>query len=207
MCTGSNFADVGCDSPTLHTTYFVTSSSKLYAAPESAASPTQTAAATHSSSSGAGAAAGATATAATATWEQTGGALLSDTAAVASKLLGVVGMALSLGGDTPQYDYYTHYGYAADKDNFANGLRPGAFATRGPLMTGAQAEQQLALPPRLTPPNSYYTVRIMKDMVPVIGPGIVAPRYGRPGGGIEYQFPEGTPSGSVTGPFPLPPQE
>lgn len=38
----------------------------------------------------------------------------------------------------------------------------------------------------------------------VVGPEIVAPHYGQPGGGIEYTFPQGTPPGSVAGPNPIP---
>jgi len=117
---------------------------------------------------------------------------------------------LSLSGDTVQQDYYRHYGYAADAPNFAKGLLPGSFATtaNGPPLTGLQAQQQLALPARSGLPNAYYNVTVPRGLVPVEGPTPVEPEpdyNNAPGGGIQYRFPEGTPPGSVTGPYPLPP--
>ena len=71
-------------------------------------------------------------------------------------------------------------------------------------MHGKTAQEKLALPHE-TPPDAYYKVRVGTE-TPVIEHGTVratdVPK--RPGGGIEYTFPEGTPSGSVNGPFPIP---
>ena len=95
--------------------------------------------------------------------------------------------------------------YADDAAKFKDGLRPGSYAThaRGRPMSGTTAQQKLALPHE-TPPNSYYKVRV-DSSVPVNGPGPVQPTQVpmRPGGGIEYTFPNGTPPGSVQGPFPI----
>lgn len=110
-----------------------------------------------------------------------------------------------LSGDTPQYQYYRHYGYSDQAPLFAGGLNPGSFATSadGPPMTGVQAQQNLALP-RGTP-NAYYNVTVSPyENVPVIGPMVVQPANEQPGGGVEYQFPAGTPPGSVKGPYPIP---
>jgi RHS repeat-associated protein len=100
---------------------------------------------------------------------------------------------------------FRHYGYAADAPKFAGGLYPGSFATtaNGPPLTGEQAQRLLALPPRASVPDSYYTVTVGPN-TPVLGPSTVQPAYGQPGGGIEYTFPEGTVRGSVTGPTPIP---
>jgi len=70
-------------------------------------------------------------------------------------------------------------------------------------MTGATAQQKLALPHDPVP-NAYYKVQVGPN-VKVNGPGPVQPTQApiRPGGGIEYTFPNGTPPGSVTGPFPI----
>src|SRR5436190_6198206 len=94
----------------------------------------------------------------------------------------------------------------ADAANFAGGLRPGSFATTasGTPMTGQQAQALLALPPRATVPDAYYPVSV--DVLhPVEGPNPVTPANGQPGGGVEYEFPEGTPPGSVGPPVPIPP--
>lgn len=111
---------------------------------------------------------------------------------------------LVIGGDSRELDTYLHYGFAADAAKFERGLRAGGFATKGPLMTGPQAQQMLALPHQL-PPDSVYTVQVTSS-VPVIGPMTVQPTSVPPrmGGGTEYIFPSGTPAGSVTGPYPLP---
>ena len=99
---------------------------------------------------------------------------------------------------------YVHYGYAADASKFVGGLRAGGYATQGPIMTGPQAQQLLALP-HASPPDAYYIVRVPRS-VPVVGPGPVAPTVVPPrsGGGVEFIFPAGTPPGSVSGPRPLP---
>ena len=101
---------------------------------------------------------------------------------------------------------FRHYGYAEDAIKFEGGLKPGSYAThgRGRPMHGKTAQEKLALPHE-TPPDAYYKVRVGTE-TPVIEHGTVratdVPK--RPGGGIEYTFPEGTPSGSVNGPFPIP---
>jgi hypothetical protein len=115
-----------------------------------------------------------------------------------------MGALLSLSGDTPCDRMFIHYGYASDVSKFAGGLNPNAYATQGPIMTGLEAQQLLALPHEL-PPNSYYRVVVPND-VAAIGPLPVQPTTVplRTGGGIEFKFPNGTPPGSVAGPYPLP---
>jgi len=101
---------------------------------------------------------------------------------------------------------FRHYGYAKDASKFEGGLRPGTFAThaRGHPMHGTTAQQKLALPHKASP-DAYYKVRVGSD-VPIRGPGAVQSTQTpiRPGGGIEYVFPGGTPPGSVEGPFLIP---
>jgi hypothetical protein len=103
---------------------------------------------------------------------------------------------------------FRHYGYAEDASKFGGGIKPGGYAThaRGRPMSGRTAQNKLALPHE-QPPNAYYKVNVDPKTTPVIGPRPVQPTNvpPRPGGGIEYIFPEGTPPGSVTGPFPIPP--
>jgi len=100
---------------------------------------------------------------------------------------------------------FRHYGYAEDAAMFEAGLNPGGYAThaRGRPMGGATAQERLALPHE-TPPDAYYRIRIGPD-TPVQGPSPVRRTEipPRTGGGIQYYFPEGTPSGSVEGPFPI----
>lgn len=101
---------------------------------------------------------------------------------------------------------FRHYGYAEDAPKFKGGLREGSYAThaKGRPMHGSTAQQKLALPHE-QPPNAYYKVKVGPD-VPVNGPSPVQPTTvpPRPGGGVEYTFPKGTPPGSVEGPFPIP---
>jgi hypothetical protein len=101
---------------------------------------------------------------------------------------------------------YRHYGYAEDASKFEGGLRPGGYAThsRGRPMTGASAQVRLALPHE-RPPNAYYKITVGPG-VRVVGPGPVRPTAipSRQGGGTEYVFPDGTPPGSVEGPFAIP---
>jgi len=105
----------------------------------------------------------------------------------------------------PKTTTFRHYGFADDAARFEDGLRPGAYAThaRGRPMSGTTAQQKLALP-HDPAPNAYYKVRVGSN-VKVNGPGPVQPTQApiRPGGGIEYTFPNGTPPGSVTGPFQI----
>lgn len=102
---------------------------------------------------------------------------------------------------------FRHYGYAKDAAKFEKGLKPGAFGThaRGRPMSGKTAQDKLALPHE-TPPDSYYKVSVGDD-VPVTGPSKVTATDVPPrsGGGSEYQFPQGTPPGSVEGPFGVKP--
>ncbi|MHB9054463.1 MAG: RHS repeat-associated core domain-containing protein [Thermoleophilia bacterium] len=111
-----------------------------------------------------------------------------------------------LGSAAKRVKSYRHYGYAEDAADFAQGLRPGTYAThaRGRPMSGTSAQQRLALPHE-TPPNAYYKVTVGPE-TPVYGPRRVPSSTlpPRSGGGFEYTFPEGTPPGSVTGPFPIP---
>jgi len=100
---------------------------------------------------------------------------------------------------------FTHFGYAEDAANFANGLRKGSFAAgrATTIESGAEAVETLALPGRATPPNASYRVtpewwRYVK------GPTRVAPANGQPGGGWEYNCPTGTGPGTVSGPKPIP---
>ena len=68
-------------------------------------------------------------------------------------------------------------------------------------MLGTTAKKKLSLPHQ-HPPDSYYEIKI-NDNDPVVGPNPVKPEFGQPGGGIEFIFPNGTPPGPVTGPFPI----
>lgn len=71
-------------------------------------------------------------------------------------------------------------------------------------MHGSTAQDRLSLPHQ-APPDAYYKVRVPEGH-PVRGPNPVDPTDVPPrgGGGLEYTFPEGTPAGSVEGPFPIP---
>jgi len=119
-----------------------------------------------------------------------------------ASIVGILGSLL--GGSTPQPLRFRHYGFSKDAGSFAGGLRPGSFATTaaGPPMTGIQAQALLALP-HAQPPNAYYNVTVQIH-IPVIGPNPVDPQFGQPGGGVQYQFPRGTPPGSVGPPNPIP---
>ncbi|MEA3034703.1 MAG: hypothetical protein QOH04_462 [Sphingomonadales bacterium] len=110
-------------------------------------------------------------------------------------------MVFSLGGDTCQTcdQVYYHYGYASQSASFANGLSPGAYATPVGTYTATQARAYLALPSNRPLPDAVYTVTVTSG-TPMLGPIIVAPKYGQPGGGIEVQFPSGTAPGTVSGP-------
>ena len=102
---------------------------------------------------------------------------------------------------------FRHYGYAEDAASFANGLNPGGYATsaRGRPMSGRRAQQKLALPHE-QPPDCYFRIVADPTTIRILGPRHVR-RSKIPlrlGGGIEYVFPEGTPPGSVSGPFAIP---
>jgi len=133
--------------------------------------------------------------------------VVSDTPVLQSFGFGVLFLPFLLSGDTPQNIYY-HYGYAADASRFSNGMSPGSFATITWTYTGEEARRSLSLPsfyrdgsPRPLP-DAYYRVTVSSG-IPVIGPTPVAPHYGQPGGGLEVTFPQGTPPGSVAGPYPV----
>lgn len=123
----------------------------------------------------------------------------------AARILGPIGAILSLSGDTPGPSRFRHYGYSDQAGLFANGLKRGSFATTasGAPLTGSQAQSLLALPSRGSVPDAYYNVTVSRNH-PVIGPSIVTPANGQPGGGVEYRFPEGTPPGSVGPPNSIP---
>jgi RHS repeat-associated protein len=128
-----------------------------------------------------------------------------STESISLLTIGALLAPFALTGDTPQPRQFRHYGYKSQAANFSSGLRPGAYATTasGTPLTGQQAQSLLALPARTTLPNAYYKVTVSRS-VPVIGPSIVKPANGQPGGGEEYIFPEGTPPGSVSGPNSIP---
>lgn len=117
----------------------------------------------------------------------------------------VAGIVAQIGGDTPQQQVFRHYTNDANPADFANGLNPNSFATTadGPAMAAQQAQSSLSLE---NLPTVYYNVTIEAGAVPVDGSTTVDPIYDpfQPGGGTEFMFPEGTPPGSVTGPYPLP---
>lgn len=99
---------------------------------------------------------------------------------------------------------FRHYGYAKDAEKFKGGLRRKSYAThgKGRPMKGKTAQEKLDLP-RSKPPDAYYKVKVGTE-VPVKGPTAVEPyKHGHKGGGVEYYFPEGTPPGSVSGPFSI----
>jgi hypothetical protein len=102
---------------------------------------------------------------------------------------------------------FRHYGYADDAPHFEQGIKPGGYAThaRGRPMSGIVAQQRLALPHE-QPPDAYYRITIDPTRTPVEGPRAVLPMAIPPrhGGGVEYIFPDGTPAGSVEGPFSIP---
>ncbi len=110
---------------------------------------------------------------------------------------------------------FRHYGYAEQAANFEDGLRPGGFAAPSSesIVSGRVALQRYALPPKSSAPNSYYVVEPPPGTA-IIGPRRVMPRLWRDGwkpvprfpNGMEVKFPEGTPPGSVSGPWPLPDQ-
>lgn len=129
--------------------------------------------------------------------------LASGLESLALKALGVAGLALSLSRDTPNQRYFRHYTSDTNPGDFARGLNAGSYATTGygPVMTPKQAQMSLSL--KVTP-TVYYDVTIYSGDIPIEGPSPVSARFGQPGGGTEFIFPQGTPPGSVTGPFPLP---
>ena len=97
---------------------------------------------------------------------------------------------------------YYHYGYGAQAANFANGLRPGGFATSEGDLAGAEAQSGLALPRPTAPPDAVYIVTPPPG-TPIRANPVAEPNFGQPGGLPEYQFPVGTPAGSVSGPTPI----
>lgn len=103
---------------------------------------------------------------------------------------------------------YRHYGYAKDASSFKDALwKKRAYATTaaGRPMSGRVAQDKLALK-HPEPPDCYYLVTIDPKEITVRGPTIERPCKNPPrkGGGGVYFFPNGTPAGSVTGPFRIP---
>ena len=104
---------------------------------------------------------------------------------------------------------FIHYGYAQHATAWRGGARPGTYAGsffgRPEASTGAQAQNIFNLPRWRQPPDAYYLIRPPKG-TPIQGPARVMPAYGRdvPGLRPEFIFPEGTPPGSVSGPFVIP---
>ncbi len=134
---------------------------------------------------------------------------------------GVVGAALTKGlgaatkalsgastttvtGTTAAGDTFTHYGFVSDADSFANGLRPGSFATTSSGLTGEEAQSGLSLP-HATVPDAAYPIT-PEPGTPIIGPSPAQPAFGQPGGLPEVQFPQGTAPGTVGPPRPIPPK-
>ena len=128
--------------------------------------------------------------------------VLTGLESLALKALGVMELASELSGDTPQQQVFRHYTNDANPSDFANGLNPNSYATTtdGPVMTAQQAQSSLSLQ---NLPTAYYNVTIYSGVTQVNGPFTVNSAYGQPGGGVEFIFPEGTPPGSVIGPYPL----
>ena len=118
--------------------------------------------------------------------------------------LGTVLASLFIAGDSRRMQIYLRYGFAADAPRYVSGLTPGRHATlAGPGFDAHRARALLALPyDRL--PDAVYVVKV-DSAVPVIGPSTVPATAMPPraGGGVDYVFPEGTPPGSVSGPYPL----
>jgi RHS repeat-associated protein len=112
---------------------------------------------------------------------------------------GAADTSLTVAGDT-----FTHYGYLADADSYAGGLRPGSFATTESTLTGSQAQSGLSLPPRASLPDAAYPVT-PEPGTPIVGPSPAQPANGQPGGLPEVQFPNGTGPGTVGPPRPVSP--
>ena len=107
-------------------------------------------------------------------------------------------MALSTFRYTTEGETFLHYGYAEHAAGFETGLRPGGFATTVSDLTGAQAKAGLALP-HAVPPNAVYTITPAPGTLIRVNP-VAEPLFGQPGGLPEFQFPQGTGPGTVSGP-------
>jgi len=110
--------------------------------------------------------------------------------------------ALSTYRKTTAGETFQHYGYKQQAANFQGGLRPGGFATTADGLTGVKARSGLSLP-HATPPNAVYTVTPQAGTVVRVNP-ITKAEFGQPGGLPEFQFPNGTGAGTVSGPRTLP---
>jgi RHS repeat-associated protein len=106
--------------------------------------------------------------------------------------------ALSTFRRTTADETFQHYGYAEQAGGFSGGLRPGGFATTVEGLSGAQARSGLALP-HATPPNAVYTVTPQPGTWVRVNP-VSEANFGQPGGLPEFQFPNGTGAGTVSGP-------
>ena len=106
--------------------------------------------------------------------------------------------ALSTFRYTTEGETFLHYGYAEHAAGFQFGLRPGGFATTANNLTGAEAKAGLALP-HAAPPNAVYTITPAPGTLIRTNP-VAEPLFGQPGGLPEFQFPQGTGPGTVSGP-------
>jgi len=111
------------------------------------------------------------------------------------------GTALSTFRYTTAGETFFHYGYSEQAALFSGGLRPGGFATTVEGLTGAEAKAGLALP-HATPPNAVYTVNPPAGTLVRVNP-IAEAKFGQSGGKVEFQFPNGTPPGTVSSPKPI----
>jgi RHS repeat-associated protein len=109
--------------------------------------------------------------------------------------------ALSTFRMTTPGETFFHYGFAADANKFAGGLRANGFATSVGNLSGSEAKAGLALP-HLNAPDAMYTVSPQSGTWLNVNP-VATPQFGQPGGLPEFQFPNGTGKGTVSDPSRL----
>jgi hypothetical protein len=121
-----------------------------------------------------------------------------------------VGVVLSIPGDTyrnPNLVSFRRYDYVAAAPLYALAGRniPKTFAAplSDPLVSSSEAQKIYALPG--APRDAYYIITIDPRDNPYLGPTIVQPKYGQPGGGNEVIILGPIPPGQIQGPYPLPP--
>jgi hypothetical protein len=87
------------------------------------------------------------------------------------------------------------------------GLVPGSYATTAAdakhVKTGSDAVRRYALPNPMPAVNEFTVKPPMK--ITTLKRGVAQPAYGRPGGGMEAIFVNGSPQQTVTGPKQIPP--
>jgi RHS repeat-associated protein len=110
--------------------------------------------------------------------------------------------AISTIRQTTEGETFFHYGYAEHAEGFAEGLRPGSYATNVEGLSGVEAQSGLSLR-HAVPPDSMYVVRPQPGTWIDVNP-VVRPQFGQPGGLSEYYFLRGTGPGTVSGPFRIP---